>query len=115
MERLILVTQAPGTLKLPDLGPPPTCPFISTYDVKERKRPTRSLTPFFIGAVMRLFLSDRFVVPAVSVGRVAAVKGHICGGFGPVNGLLQFCVVFFGAVQKTAENCGLRDLNRKRA
>ena len=37
------MNQAPGTLKLPDLEPPPTCPFILTNDVKEQKTDDKSL------------------------------------------------------------------------
>ena len=34
-----LTYQSTGTLKFPGLGPPPTCPFIDYYNVKE---PTKS-------------------------------------------------------------------------
>ena len=43
------LNQALGTLKLPNLGPPPTCPFILTNDVKERKTDALA-NPLFLGA-----------------------------------------------------------------
>ena len=55
--------QVPGTLKLPDLEPPPTCPFILTNDVKERK--TDALAhPFFSGRPVRLVFGDHRSEPA---------------------------------------------------
>src|SRR5690348_16270375 len=68
--------RAPDTLKLSDPGPPPTCPFISTNNVKERKRPTHRPSPFSRGDPCACFSVTAATEP---VWLSAAVRGHIWG------------------------------------
>ena len=88
-----------------DPGPPPTCPFILTDNVKERQKPTPSVTLFLEGDLGAWFLVT------VEANRVA----HRVGGVAsmPDLGIRQtLFAILFQRASKPAEIRHLRHRNR---
>ena len=86
----LLLSLATDTLRLSDEEPPPTCPFILTNNVKERKQPTPWLLPFFKG---RAVAPGDLMTAAVATGRTGVRRcgdTHLGGASGAVNAFLHF-------------------------
>ena len=94
----LLLNLAPDTLRLSDEEPPPTCPFILTNNVKERKTPTPLALPLLRGLAEA---PGDLVTAAVATGRTGVRRCgviHLGGSLGAVNAFLQF----FGTDPKKA-------------
>ncbi|MEP2102562.1 hypothetical protein, partial [Parasphingorhabdus sp.] len=83
--------QSTGTLKFPGLGPPPTCPFIYYYNVKE---PVQNADNDFSRYCYRgepLLLNFDDQQSGARVSRVVPVKRSLGGSPDSVNTLFHFC------------------------
>jgi hypothetical protein len=86
-----LTYQSTGTLKFPGLGPPPTCPFIYYYNVKEpvKKRRQRFFPLLLPGRTVVTNFDDQHI--GAHVSRFVPVKRSLDGWPDSVNIVFCFC------------------------